>query len=940
LIVSIAADKKQLKGIEDKILQLLSESKGNILDDEILINTLAESKVTSGVISERLAESEVTEKEINTTRNNYRPVAVRGSIIYFVIADMGLVDPMYQFSLEFFKRLFNKCIDDSEKSPDLAKRLATLIEYQTEMIFINICRSLFEAHKLMFAFLVCSSIMLQRKDISRQEWSLLLKGAGIVDRSLQEVKCPDEDKILEPSWDLLNELENVLGKEIEKEVAETEEGEEEGEEVAEVAEEDIERGPAPFGGICQHISENWDKWHAWMEVDDAHNAPLPAPWEQSLTAFQKMLIVKALREELGNKSISSFVLSNLGQTYVAPPSTSMEELYEQVDCKTPCIFVLSQGADPTNVLLRFAGTMNYSNRLSLISLGQGQGPRAEAMISSANKDGGWVLLQNCHLAKSWMDSLENICFDLVEMDTDPDREGELHKDFRLWLTSFPATYFPVPVLQNSIKLTNEPPKGMRANLLRSFDLQLSDELFNGSKKPKEFKKLLFSLSFFHATMQERRKFGPLGWNIRYEFNDSDMETAIAVLQGFLDEQEHIPWDALQYVTGHINYGGRVTDDWDRRCLMTILHKFYSGFVLEDGYKYSESGTYYCPDETDFAGYKDFLSKLPHDDSPEIFGMHSNANITFMMQETEKMISTILSLQPRDSGAGGGETPDQMVTRVAISMEETLPDILDRDDAGPDTFLINAMGQMDSLATVLGQEIVKFNRLINRMRTTLRDIQKAIKGLVVMSLDLDKMYTSIQNNQVPELWSKVGFASLKPLATWVIDLQFRMTFMRDWLLNGQPLTFALQVFYFPQGFLTGALQNHSRKYAIPINALDFNFKVIDTPVEEIKEAPEDGCIIYGLWMEGAKYSTDSEKVADSEPGEMYYDMPAIIFTPEKDYKRNGEEYCCPVYKTSLRKGVLSTTGISTNFVLGVDLPCERTPEECVLQGTAFLLNLNT
>jgi dynein heavy chain len=144
-------------------------------------------------------------------------------------------------------------------------------------------------------------------------------------------------------------------------------------------------------------------------------------------------------------------------------------------------------------------------------------------------------------------------------------------------------------------------------------------------------------------MQERRKFGPLGWNIRYEFNDSDLETSITMLKMFLDEQEQIPWDALIYVTGHINYGGRVTDDWDRVCLLTTLKIFYSTDILEDTYKFSSSGMYYAPPEGPLQDYRTYIDNFPMNDLPELFGLHENANITFQTQESDKIVATVLSI---------------------------------------------------------------------------------------------------------------------------------------------------------------------------------------------------------------------------------------------------------------------------------------------------------
>ena len=105
LIAQINADKSQLAGIEDKILTLLFSSEGNILDNEELIETLNESKETSGIIASRLEDAESTEEEITINREGYRSVATRGSVLYFVVANLAIIDPMYQFSLKYFNQV-------------------------------------------------------------------------------------------------------------------------------------------------------------------------------------------------------------------------------------------------------------------------------------------------------------------------------------------------------------------------------------------------------------------------------------------------------------------------------------------------------------------------------------------------------------------------------------------------------------------------------------------------------------------------------------------------------------------------------------------------------------------------------------------------------------------------------------------------------------------
>lgn len=227
------------------------------------------------------------------------------------------------------------------------------------------------------------------------------------------------------------------------------------------------------------------------------------------------------------QSMSGFIIKEIGQFFIEPPISTMEVLYLDIDVMIPLIYVLTPGADPTQILLKFVYEKKMEDKFFSISLGQGQGKKAEKLIASSKQDGSWVMLQNCHLAKSWMPDLEKIVLKFTE------EKDDIHPDFRLFLTSMPADYFPVAVLQNSVKLTTEPPRGMRANLKRSYG-NLSQEFLEDCQKPEIWRKLLFGLAFFHAVVQERRKFGPLGWNIKYEFNDSDLDTSNTMLKLFLD----------------------------------------------------------------------------------------------------------------------------------------------------------------------------------------------------------------------------------------------------------------------------------------------------------------------------------------------------------------------------------------------------------------------
>lgn len=659
--------------------------------------------------------------------------------------------------------------------------------------------------------------------------------------------------------------------------------------------------------------------------------PLPGEWEEKLSGIRKLLLVKIWRFEKLLFAVTEYVKEELGTFYIQAPPSTMDDVFPDTDVATPFIYILSSGADPTSVLNKFAKKKNFMDKLETISLGQGQGPKAEMHIATAKVSGSWVMLQNCHLARSWISTaLEKIVEDLAtEKDT-------IHEDFRLFLTSMPADYFPVSVLQNGVKLTTEPPRGIKANLRRSYDGISEQQL----EDPRGYlKKMIFGICFFHSQVQERRKFGPLGWNIRYEFNDSDLDTSLTMLPLLLEEQEDIPWDALLFVIGHITYGGRVTDDLDRRCLISMLKKILNTQIFEDDYKFSDSGIYYAPKDGTLQSYIDYIETLPLKDEPEVFGMHPNTNINYQLQESDRIIATIMNIQPRISSSSGGKSPDEIIIEKCTEIQEQLPELLDRLEGKKELFKNDAKGLLPSLSTVLLQEVERFNKLLKVIGLTLVDLVKAIQGFIVMSEELDTMYNSLTNGVVPPNWEAVAYPSLKPFASWFVDLLERVKFMKSWLTEGEPVCFWMSGLFFPQGFLTGCLQTHARREQIAIDKLNFQFKVLEDEHTDITEAPESGVYIYGLFLDGARWDYENASIIEQNPGILFEKMPPIWFEPIKDYTPDPEEYSCPIYKTSVRAGVLSTTGQSTNFIIAAELPTKQPPDHWIRRGSALLCQLN-
>lgn len=569
------------------------------------------------------------------------------------------------------------------------------------------------------------------------------------------------------------------------------------------------------------------------------------------------------------------------------------------------------------------------------------------MMSRAMKDGSWVILQNCHLCISWMPTLEK----LVE-ETDARR---VHKNYRLWCTTYPHPDFPSAILQNAVKMTIEPPAGLRANLLGSYTNDpISDpDFFCSVEREKEWRAFLFALCFFHALIQERREFGALGWNNPYEFNNSDLRISVQQLAMFLDLYDEIPFKALNYCTGQCNYGGRVTDDKDRRCLMTLLKRYFHPDSLKPGCKLSPEGEFMIPPDGDYDSYVAYINTLPMVVSPSVFGFHENASITKDQASTNLLMSSMLSCN-RSAGATDSNDDDDVNDDVGDKVEVKTQDELTSEVAGatlakfPGPFdmefaaLSYPVDWGESMNTVVCQELERFNGLTAVIKQSLKDVQGAIKGTIVMSAELEKLASSLFFGLVPSMWMDASYPSLKPLASYVLDLMQRLDFMDKWLNGASPPAYWISGFFFTQAFLTGTLQNFARKYRIPIDDISYDFGMMegDSAKYLAGNKPEDGAFIYGLFVDGARWDSPKAILVDSLPKQLFSDAPVIWLKPSKTKELSEyAHYTCPVYKTSERRGMLSTTGASTNFVMMIRVPSDRTEDFWIAAGIAMLCSLS-
>ncbi|CAM9612971.1 unnamed protein product, partial [Ectocarpus sp. 12 AP-2014] len=648
VLEEVNSNTKALLALDASLLERLTSNTGNLLEDEELIGVLANTKAKAADVNQKLVAADETKKSINEKREQFRPVATRGSVLYFSVVELSLVNVMYQTSLDQFLEIFMGSMDRAEKASLASKRVTNIIETMTYMCYRYINRGLYEKDKLTFVLLVTMKILITAALLKTTDLTIFLRGGAALD--INSVRRKPFNWLSNEAW--LNVLE-------------------------------LSQSSKFFSNLPNDMAGNESMWRRWYEDNEPESIAIPdyenRILEQvSIGPFYKLLLVRSMRMDRTILTCKEFVrnTAEMGPPFVEPVTDTIEMIFDEMKAEIPVIFLLSVGADPTESIEVLARRKKLPPP-SVISLGEGQEPVAIRAMNAAAVNGTWVLLQNCELGLGLMNEMEDL-FGKLKEGMDP--------AFRLFITALPNDEFPLGLLQMCTKVTNEPPAGLKAGILRSYTVIVDQERLERVETA-QWRQLLFALCFLHSVVQERRKFGPLGWCIPYEYNNGDLTACILFLEKHLYNGP-ISWPTFQYMVSEVQYGGKITDDLDRRMFKTYTQVWLTPSTCADSFTYNppnpifripQDFKYTIPSSEQLGTFKDFIKTFPEIDTPEIFGLHPNADLTFRVKEVNALFATLGNTQPKGGGGGGGASREDVVFEKAAELLERLPEDYIEDD---------------------------------------------------------------------------------------------------------------------------------------------------------------------------------------------------------------------------------------------------------------------
>ncbi|KAJ9460839.1 Dynein beta chain [Diplonema papillatum] len=956
----------ELESCEENLLAALAAATGDILENQTLVENLEVTKKKAAEISKSMVEAHEMQAAISLSRKTYTSVAVRGSLLFFQIDQLAKISHMYQYSLGAYMAIFVKAIlraPQPEDASDLQARCDSLTDSITKTIFAFCSRGLFERHKLIFSALLCFAILQKEGVIDRVQLNYLLRGPkkfGIERPESVETWLP------EANWAAVLALKDVDGtnppfSQLEKDLEESNRWQK----WCELERpEDKDEGRLPTDwknltsfqkllvlralrpdrltvGLTNFVS---DAIGTYFVEDKA--VPLGVSFEDSGPAIPVFFIlsagvdpvqfVVALGKQFGMTEEGQKLFNvSLGQGQEPRAFHSLEHCFKNGGwamlnnihlVESFCKDLEKRLDDYEEVYTKMATfeKLRREKRLAAKmaaaadkkpSDDEDNPPVPPAPASELNEDEKPETELEDQPPSSEADAVDD------DYEDDMVWEGPTgDTSFRVFLSAEPSPTIPIGILQRSIKLTNEPPSGIRANMVRALANFVS-EPWENSQKPTEYKAVVYAMCFFHAVVVERKKFGPQGWNRVYPFNAGDLSTCIEVFFNY-EERPRIPWDDLRYVFGEIMYGGHITDDWDRVLCMAYLQNFIHAGITEE---LELAPGLVIPSFNNYKEAHDSMKENVPNESPLLYGLHANAEIGFRTQQADVLFQTINELQPKHDGAAGIDPADD----VKIKLDEFMSNLPDQHN------LQDISERLDEDRTpqahVFYQECERANILRERVFQSLAELDLGLKGALSMSTAMIDLFDCIHGDSVSASWAKVSFMSMRALGSWFANFSERNTQLSEWTGELQtPKVTMLNLLFNPMSFLTAIMQDTAIRNNFDLDQMALLSDVIKKWPDQIEYPSKDGAYVCGMQMEGARWDTGQGSIEESHLKELYSRIPVttIRSLPVSKVDRR-DQYECPLYKTQQRG-----PGIVTGLWLRTKAPARK----WTVAGVALILDV--
>ncbi|XP_070520949.1 dynein axonemal heavy chain 10 [Cardiocondyla obscurior] len=891
LIFETSENKNLLQQLEDSLLIEIADER-SMVDNIELIETLENIKSNADEVMKKLSLAKVTSFDINKLRENYRPIAERGAILFSVLVDMATVNAMYQYSLTSYVKIFIHSLQRSLPDSVIIKRLENIIPTLTKNVYDYGCTGIFARHKLLFSLQICVKIEQGIGNINQKQLDFFTKGSTVLEKSL---KLNPTKWLPESGWEDILRLANDF--------------------------------PEKFEQLPEELRDYEDEWKKWYDSDMPELEQIPCDYTTRLTYFETLLLIRCFRVDRVYRGIINYITKIMGEQYIMPPHMSFDMIFKESTSTMPVVFILSAGSDPTSELIKLADRHGYGGgKFRYLSLGQNQDKIAMELLKTAITRGQWLMLQNCHLLLSFTKDLEKI----VENLENP------HPDFRLWLTTEPTSEFPIGILQQSLKVVTEPPSGLKLNLQSTY-LNMRPQILESCPHPL-YKHLIYVLTFYHAVIQERKKYNKIGWNVKYDFNESDFNVCVTILDTYLTKaltikESKMPWNNLKYLIGEVMYGGRVIDSYDRRVSNTYMDEYFGDFLFDEFQPFhfykDDFVDYVIPPEGDRDDYLRFIDELPLVNSPEVFGLHPNAEIEHFTQAIKRIWRHLIELQPQTAVSVTGINKDEFIDNVAKEILARIPMPYDISKVKR-----NFGVAVTPTAIVLFQELERFNKLIETITRTLHQLKKAFAGEIGMDSVLENISVALYNGTLPEKWARLAPDTQKNLAGWMDHFQKRIDQYTNWSGANEPVVLWLSGLHVPETYLAALMQMACRKNNWPLDR-----SVIYTTVskffkpDDVEERPDQGCYVYGLYLEGARWDMKEHCLKRSYPKVLIEELPILTIIPTEIHRLKLQNtFKTPVYTTSNRRNALGV-----GLVLEANLATREHISHWIFQGVCLVLN---